>query len=531
MPTRKTVAIAFLGTTLDRGPKGERRWELWRPTVSLCQQPQLPIDRLELLASTHFADLTQRVIADIAKIAPETEVRSHPIDLADAWDFEEVYGTLLDFSRAYKWNTDREDYLLHITTGTHVAQICMFLLAEARYLPAKLIQTSPPTKHNRDPRGSHRVIDLDLSKYDTIASRFHKVHSDDLSFLKSGIETRSARFNALIEQIERVAIASRDPMLLLGPTGAGKSHLARRIYELKRSRNQIGGAFVDVNCATIRGDGAMSALFGHSKGAYTGAAQARDGMLVSADKGMLFLDEIGELGLDEQAMLLRAIEEKCFFPVGSDKEVKSDFQLIAGTNRDLRSAVHSGAFRADLLSRIDLWCFKLPGLRERLEDIAPNLEYELERYSARHNVRVSFNKEAREKFLKFATAKEATWSANFRDLGAAVTRMATLAESGRISTDVVDGEMERLQDSWRVPEGDDEHELCRHFQISPKQLAAIDRFDRVQLLDVLRVCRSSRTLAEAGRELFAVSRTSRSKQNDSDRLRKYLARFEIEWPM
>lgn len=107
-----------------------------------------------------------------------------------------------------------------------------------------------------------RIIDLNLSKYDRIATRFHEARREDLSFLKSGIETRNRKFNELIERIEKVSIVSKEPILLLGPTGAGKSQLARRIFELKKARNQVSGAFVDVNCAShIRGDGAMSALF------------------------------------------------------------------------------------------------------------------------------------------------------------------------------------------------------------------------------------------------------------------------------
>src|SRR5690606_29133174 len=121
---------------------------------------------------------------------------------------------------------------------------------------------------------------------------------------------------------------------------------------------------------------AMSALFGHVKGAYTGAARDRPGLLRAADQGVLFLDEIGELGADEQAMLLRAIEAKRFLPVGTDREIESDFQLIAGSNRDLGRAAVSGGFRDDLLARINLWSFPLPGLRERPEDIEPNLTYE-----------------------------------------------------------------------------------------------------------------------------------------------------------
>src|SRR5205814_9346470 len=133
------------------------------------------------------------------------------------------------------------------------------------------------------------------------------------------------------------------------------SRLARRIYELKKVRHAVKGEFVDVNCATLRGDGAMSALFGHTKGAFTGALKDRPGLLRTADAGVLLLDEIGELGPDEQAMLLRAVEDKAFLPVGTDREVQSDFQLVAGTNRDLGQAVRTGRFRDDLLARINLW--------------------------------------------------------------------------------------------------------------------------------------------------------------------------------
>ena len=141
----------------------------------------------------------------------------------------------------------------------------------------------------------------------------------------------------------------------MGATGVGKSHLAKQIYQLKKEKFHFSGRFIDVNCATLVGDSAMSTLFGHSKGAFTGAIAARTGYLKSADNGILFLDEIGELGLDEQAMLLKALEDKSFFPVGSDKEVQADYQLIAGTNRDLREEVRAGRFREDLWARLNTW--------------------------------------------------------------------------------------------------------------------------------------------------------------------------------
>ena len=530
MTTKRAVLLGFLGTTLDRGPKQAKRWEMWRPSVSLCQHEDFVVNRFELLHAARFETLAQLVTKDIEQVSPETEVQLRHIELGDAWDFEEVYGTLLDFARAYPWNLDEEEYFLHITTGTHVAQICMFLLAEARYIPAKLIQSSPPSGKGETAAGSYRIIDLDLSRYDSIATRFHKERKDDLLFLKSGIETKNKAFNQLIERIEKVAIVSREPILLLGPTGAGKSQLARRIYELKKQRKQVSGAFVDVNCATIRGDGAMSALFGHIRGSFTGAAQSRDGHLLSANKGVLFLDEISELGADEQAMLLRAVEEKKFFPVGGDREVKSDFQLIAGSNKDLFTVSRLGHFRDDLLARINLWSFRLPGLRDRQEDIAPNIVYELERFSEKNNLKISFNKEARERFLKFASSPAAVWHANFRDLNAAVTRMATLADSGRITETLVRDEIERLQDSWSSP-GDNEEKrtILDRFGLSVTEFDSLDRFDQVQLLDVLKVCNGSRSLAEAGRQLFQNSRKDKPNYNDADRLRKYLARFGVSW--
>jgi transcriptional regulatory protein RtcR len=153
----------------------------------------------------------------------------------------------------------------------------------------------------------------------------------------------------------------------------------------------------------------MSALFGHVKGAFTGAQKDRAGLLRAAHKGVLFLDEIGELGLDEQAMLLRALEERTFLPLGSDEEAHRDFQLIAGTNRDLFAAVRQGRFREDLLARINLWTFSLPGLKHRVEDIEPNLDFELDRFAERAGRCVTFSKQAREKFLNFALSPASDW--------------------------------------------------------------------------------------------------------------------------
>ncbi len=548
------VIIGLYGPTLDNS-MGRERWDKWRPTLSLVRQEDLQVARVELLLEDKHRKVAKVLQEDMHHASPETQVNFHPVDFAgDPWDFASVYAALHAFARAYPFDTEKEDYLVHITTGTHVAQICLFLLAESRHLPARLVQTSPPGRGEEQNAGKYHLIDLDLARYDALAARFVEEQAEGTSFLKDGIPTQSASFNAMIEEIEKVAIVSREPILLSGPTGAGKSRLAGRIFELKKKRNQVKGKFVAVNCATLRGDAAMSALFGHKKGAFTGAMADRPGLLKEADGGVLFLDEIGELGLDEQAMLLKAIEEKRFLPVGADREAQSDFMLISGTNRDLRLGVEDGRFRDDLLARICLWAWELPGLAERREDIAPNLDFELERASRALGKKVAFNKEGRAAFLDFALAPHAPWRGNFRDLSAAVTRLATLApSSGRIGAELVAKEAHRLQVGWNC--GADRAFSTRNGNglraessrsappfappfappmmladvLTPAQLDAIDRFDRAGLAEAIGACRESRTLSEAGRKLFHASREKKASSNDADRLRKYLAKFGLDF--
>jgi transcriptional regulatory protein RtcR len=527
---KPTVVLGFFGTTLDAA-RGPRRWERWRPTLSAVQHEDLLVSRLELLCLNTEGAAEGALLEDIAHVSPETTVRRHPMRIHDPWDFEAVYEALHAFARSYPFDPDRERYLVHITTGTHVAQICLFLLTETRFFPASLLQTEPPRGERRE--ASYSIIDLDLARYDRLARRFEAERTERSGLLKAGIETSSASFNALVERLERVAASSRAPILLSGPTGVGKTRLARRIHALKHKLGKTSSAFVEVNCATLRGDQAMSALFGHARGAFTGAVAERRGVLQAADGGVLFLDEIGELGKDEQAMLLTAIEDKRFTPVGSERTVSSDFQLIAGTNRDLAVDVAKGRFREDLLARIDLWHFRLPALRERLEDIAPNVAFELERVARETGLRVTFHADAEKRFMRFATAKDAAWRGNFRDLGAAVTRMATLAPAGAIRVAEVEEEIVRLQTGWRregaARPGEEADGTRDHVtDVLGGRAEELDLFDRAQLAFVLQVCAEEPSLSAAGRRLFAKSLEKRGSKNDADRLRKYLARFGLD---
>lgn len=520
------VAISFLGTVLDNG-FGSARWQKWRPNIALHQHADIGFNRIELFYNEKYRPLAKRVCDDIGALRPNTQVNLVNMELANPWDFSEVYTKLHDWAASYPFDTEAENYYTHITTGTHVAQICLFLLVESRQIPSVLLQTAPPKNQKRSMEqgdvGGLDVIDLDLARYDVLAERLAAVRDDAVRYLKSGIATKNQSFNNMIAEIEQVALNSPSPILLSGATGAGKSMLARRIYELKKARHQVRGIFVDVNCATLRGDGAASALFGHKKGAFTGAVEKRDGYLKSADGGVLFLDEIGELGLDEQAMLLKALEEKRFYPVGSDQESESHFQLIAGTNRDLRADVREGRFREDLYARINIWNYPLPALAERREDIEPNITHQLALASQELGRTTRFNKEAQAAYLAYALSPQASWRGNFRDLAASIMRLATLAPQGRITRELADAEIARLQYLWQ-----DERPTTTAL---PAAINAdeLDLFERLQLEAVINICRQHKSLAAAGRTLYNVSREQLAKPNDSDRLRKYLQKYGLTW--
>lgn len=560
----KTAVIGFLGTTLDNG-FSNNRWQRWRPTVSLGLHDELLVDELHILYSKRDKRLFKIIVDDVAQVSSHTKVIGHHVMLSSPWDFADVYAELYDFAAGFDFQ-DSTDYLLHLTTGTHVAQICWFLLVEAGFIPADLIQTSPcPRPDQTDPQGRYQVIDLDVSRYDGLRERFEAEKQQHWQTLQANLVTQNAAYQKLISDIEKVATRSTAPILLMGATGAGKSQLASQIYTLKKAKASSTlqskytlDKFIEVNCATLRGDTAMSVLFGHVKGAFTGAASSREGLLKSADGGLLFLDEIGELGLDEQAMLLTALEEQRFYPLGSDMPITVSFQLMAGTNKDLRQAVAAGTFRADLFARLNTWTFFLPSLKDRLEDLPANIDYELGRLGSEQQQQYRFTPEARALYENFATSTDATWQGNFRDLTASMVRLTTLAESKVIRVDDVQAEIERLTHLWGLSNNfsvsnhfnnemknslsNDESELIFNSQsieqtshtllsayLDAQTLADIDPFEAVQLAYVIEVCIQHKNQAAAGRYLYANSRDKLKSPNDSDRLRKYLIKFGLRF--
>lgn len=515
----------------------------WRPSITAClNTDDLAVDRFVVIHEKQWADIAGHLGSDIEKHSPETKVEFFPLDnWEDPWDFGEVYESLDKFALEYEFNEEEEDYFVHITTGTHTVQISWFALIESGAIPAQILQTAasesdkpftPSWKIQEvepelDP-GRIKLVNLEEERYDTIQKRFQVERVEKADMLKMGIATRNRAYNDLIDDIGENACESPAPILLTGPTGVGKTVLAERIFQVKKDKQSLDGEFAAVNCATLRGPLAGSALFGHEEGAFTDAKKAREGLLKKADKGVLFLDEIGELGMEEQAMLLKAIEEKKFLPLGGDEEVESDFHLIAGTNRELPKAVQAGQFRADLLARIDLWTCRLPPLRERKEDIEPNIRHALDQATKEFKKPVSMNKEASQAFLKFAESPEATWPGNFRDFNNAFHRMAAYCKKGhRIGREEVKKEIERLRNAWKSPGSEEDRPLCR--KVLGERYGDYHLAKLMQLEPILELSRGCGSMADAGRRLYSVEGENQNAPNYSDKFRKYLCRFGLEW--
>lgn len=252
-----------------------------------------------------------------------------------------------------------------------------------------------------------------------------------------------------MQQVMRLgarAATSDIPVLILGESGVGKEVLARCI---QGASDRAGKPFISVNCGAIPENLVESILFGHEKGAFTGAISRSPGKFVEADGGTLFLDEVGELPLDIQVKLLRALQEGEVDPVGARRPVKVDVRIISATNRDLGQRVQEGAFREDLFYRLNVFPVEMPALRERLEDIPALVEHFITRFNASEGRNIEGASEAA---MKMLCAFD--WPGNVRQLENSVFRAVVLCEGEHLQpTDFpqISGQMPDLDALPDVP--------------------------------------------------------------------------------
>ena len=255
---------------------------------------------------------------------------------------------------------------------------------------------------------------------EAIGKIFSRPRHDGSEFYR-GESAKAREMYRLVELVARSDIS----VLIRGASGTGKEHIARELHEQCHRRDK---PFVPVDCGTITGDLAKSEFFGHRKGTFTGAYDDRYGLFQVADGGTLFLDEIGNLSPETQMLLLRALQERRYKPVGSTREYTFDVRLVAATNENLERAISEGRFREDLFHRLNEFTINVPLLSECGEDILPLAEFFMRHFSEKHRKPVrGFNS------LAAASLQKYPWPGNIRELRNCIQRAVLLSADGWIS--------------------------------------------------------------------------------------------------
>lgn len=317
-----------------------------------------------------------------------------------------------------------------------------------------------------------------------------------LEFVRKALEGASAPVDAPEDKKEELPLIGRSPamqqvyrimarltttdlsVMITGESGTGKELVARALHDFGRRKS---GPFVAVNMAAIPRELIESELFGHERGAFTGATERGVGRFEQAQGGTLFLDEIGDMPYDAQTRLLRVLQEGEFTTVGGRKPIRSDLRIIAATHQDLRSLINEGKFREDLFYRLNVVPLRLPPLRERIEDI-PDLA---RAFLARAEAEGLPPKRISQKALEVLAAQ--SWSGNVRELENLMKRLAALCADDVIDADVVEEELSARPSSADAPRsapGDSlgaavEHHLSRYFALHGDQPPPPGLYDRV----------------------------------------------------
>lgn len=366
--------ISWIGITDLKASQGELRTGVG-PIANAVTKREF--DEVHLL-SDHKAT-ESKAFANWLEQKSEGKIRLWPVKLSGPTRFDEIYEAAVEVLRELDSDGTVRNRTFHVSPGTPAMAAVWVLLAKTKF-PAELIESSPEE--------GVRTISLPFEIAADYIPKRDIERDEEIRRMTQGLPPEAPEFSEIIHrcqamktviaQARRVAVEDV-PLLIQGESGTGKELFARAIHA---SSSRSAGPFVEVNCGAIPAELVESELFGHRKGAFTGATENKVGYLESAHGGTLFLDEIGELPLPAQVKLLRALQEKKVTRVGETKSMKVDFRIIAATNRILLDEVAEERFREDLFHRLAVGVLNLPPLRERPNDLNLLIDHFLCRINA-----------------------------------------------------------------------------------------------------------------------------------------------------
>lgn len=388
-----------------------------------------PFDRVVLFSTPATVQNTAETLKALNERHPNLKVETCAFDFPDPTDYFAILAALRScFSKIADANPDA-CYFIATASGTPQMHACWLLLAASGEIPARLLHAKNVKFVTSE---AAAITEVDLTRPEFPVVRSNSLHAFETEngapdgfaavIRELGIVGNHEATTAALQKA--INLAPYDvPVLITGESGTGKEKIAQLIHQASTRRT---GPFIPMNCASIPRDLAESTLFGHIKGAFTGAIDNRVGKFEQAHSGTLFLDELAELSLDNQAKLLRALQEKLIEPVGAAKPKKIDCRIIAATNVDLYNAMKDGRFREDLYYRVVAVSVELPPLRARRSDIPKLAQHFLDELNQKYKKARVFTPES------LATLQSYDWPGNVRQLQNEIQSAAIQAVGGKI---------------------------------------------------------------------------------------------------
>ncbi len=394
------------------------------PVLSILEDRKGFWQKVILFFTPDMKEKAGQTCEEIREKYPETETLPVQLDLDDPTDYASVLRELrIHYTRLRE---DRVQYYIAVASGSAQMHACWLLLTAGGEIPARILHIREERfrKPGEDPV---REINPRDRSFPVISSRISmeelpEIRPEDIdrAIQECGLIGQHPEFTKALDEAARAALTDI-PVLLLGKSGTGKELFARFIQQVSKRKDKT---FVAVNCPAFPKDLIESELFGHKKGAFTGAFSDKKGRLESAHGGTVFLDEIAEISPETQAKLLRFLQEKEIQVVGGDIR-KTDVRVIAATNRDLDKAVQEGRVREDLCHRLTFPVF-LPSLNDRRSDIPLLADYFLEKFNREHKKNAEISPEALSVLL------ENDWQGNIRELSGVIERTVITSRNRKI---------------------------------------------------------------------------------------------------